>query len=458
MKYNITDYKNKIIKVVAQNIKVDYKEPYKLEKSSGGIGTGFFIKNNYILTCSHCVEDSKDIYIEIPDQGKKKYKVELVGICPHFDIALLKSVEYKSKHYFELGDSDKASSGNEVIALGYPLGQNDIKITRGIISGRQYGNIQTDTPLNPGNSGGPLLYNNKVIGINKSIIIKSNNVGYTIPINKYNTIKKDLCNKTNVLVHRNDLTDLFLYNNTDNNILSLYSAKNGVYINKILNLKNILKEGDILTSFNKNKIDSFGYIKSKKLNEKILFTELLDYIKEGDKIDLEYIRDKKQCKKTYTYKNINFNIRPLYPRFENIDYEILDGIVLTNLSINYMRLLAVDDDLNTSLYKYFENSNRLDSKIIISYIYPNSNIANLDIIHEGDEVLKVNNISVNTIAEFRKACIKYTIINKHKYILLETYSNKKFLINVNNYINKSSNSMNTFKYPETELYKMLKKS
>jgi len=457
MKYNINNYKNKIIKVISQNIKVDFKEPYKLEDASSSIGTGFFIKDNYILTCSHCVDDSKDIYIEVSSQGKRKYKVELVGLCPRFDIALLKSVEYKSKEYFQLGDSDKALTGNEVVALGFPLGQNDIKITRGIISGRQYGNIQTDAPLNPGNSGGPLLYNNKVVGINKSIILKSNNVGYTIPINKYNTIKKELYNKKDLLISRTSMSELFLYNNTDTNILTLNGAKNGVYINTITNLANVLKEGDILVSINKSKIDSYGFVKSRKLNDKILFTELLDYIKLGDKIEVEYIRNKKVYKQSFTYTYNNFAIATLYPRFEKVDYEVLDGLVLTNLSMNYLKALNDEDELEISLYSYHYKKNRLTPIIIISYIYPNTPISNLDVLDVGDVIFKVNNIEVSTIEELRKASIKFTIIKKKKYILLETNRNKKILVNVSEFINKSNNSRNTFKYPETELYKTLGK-
>ncbi len=63
MKYNINNYKNKIIKVVSQSIDIDYKEPYKIEDTSSSIGTGFFIKDNYIITCSHCVEKARNVYI-----------------------------------------------------------------------------------------------------------------------------------------------------------------------------------------------------------------------------------------------------------------------------------------------------------------------------------------------------------------------------------------------------------
>ena len=56
------------------------------------------------------------------------------------------------------------------ICYWFPLGQENLKYTKGIISGRQKSSIQTDTPINPGNSGGPLLLDGKVIGINSSHI------------------------------------------------------------------------------------------------------------------------------------------------------------------------------------------------------------------------------------------------------------------------------------------------
>ena len=455
MKYNINDYNNKIIKIVSQNIEINYEEPYKLEKATKSIGTGFFIKNNYIITCSHCVENAKDIYIEIANEGQRKYKVKLIGLCPEFDIALLKSVEYKNKEYFQLGNSDKEFTGIEVVAIGFPLGQNNIKITRGIVSGRQNGLIQTDTPVNPGNSGGPLLYNKKVIGIVKSGILKSNNIGYAVPINKFNTIKKELYDKKNILITRSTLYDFLLYNNTNKNLLDLYNAKSGIYINTILNQDIPLKKQDILLSINKNKIDNFGYIQSKKLNQKIEITELFDYIKIGDKIEIEYVRNKKQCKNSFIYSNKELSIKRYYTRFNKIDYEIIDGLVLTDLSNNYLYSLHKEEELNESLYKYLYIRNKTASKIVLSYIYPNTNIANLDILEKGDIITKVNNIEVSTIEELRKAALKYTLHKKKKYILLETAFDERVIIDIEEYKNKNKNMRNTFIYPETLLHKKI---
>ena len=73
---------------------------------------------------------------------------------------------------------------DEVLALGYPLGQQSLKSTTGVISGREQHLIQMSAAINPGNSGGPLLnVNGEVVGINSAIIQGAQNVGYIIPIN-----------------------------------------------------------------------------------------------------------------------------------------------------------------------------------------------------------------------------------------------------------------------------------
>ena len=84
-----------------------------------------------------------------------------------------------------------AEPGEDAIAQGFPKGQDNIKYTKGIISGRQFGKIQTDTPINPGNSGGPLLSGNKVIGINSSGFLMANNIGYATPISYFYLLKKN---------------------------------------------------------------------------------------------------------------------------------------------------------------------------------------------------------------------------------------------------------------------------
>ena len=90
------------------------------------------------------VQDASHVYIEIPNEGKKQYKAQVLGICPFFDIAIIRILDYQNTHCCTLdegighSDSDAAvKSGDETYALGFPLGQDNLKVTKGIVSGQQ---------------------------------------------------------------------------------------------------------------------------------------------------------------------------------------------------------------------------------------------------------------------------------------------------------------------------------
>ena len=87
-------------------------------------------------------------------------------------------------------------AGGDVQAIGFPLGQCGLKMTSGAFSGNQampggHTFLQTSAPLNHGNSGGPLIYEGQVVGINSAIIPGANNVGYSIPIHTLSSVLND---------------------------------------------------------------------------------------------------------------------------------------------------------------------------------------------------------------------------------------------------------------------------
>ena len=121
----------KTVKVISQKIIPDWIHPYKNKNTSKSIGSGFFIDmEGHILTCSHVVDDAVKIFIEIPNQGDEKIEVEVLGLCPDMDIALLKTKTYKNKDFYELHDENhiyEIEPGEDAIAIGFPLGQDNIK-------------------------------------------------------------------------------------------------------------------------------------------------------------------------------------------------------------------------------------------------------------------------------------------------------------------------------------------
>ena len=156
------------------------------------LGSGFIISSDgYILTNAHVVDDADKITVRLPDQ--QEYAAKVVGKDKRTDIALIK-IDAKNLPIAPIGDSDKIQVGEWVLAIGEPFGL-DHSATHGIVSalGRDLPDesyvpfIQTDAPVNPGNSGGPLIgANGKVIGINSQIYTKSGGymgISFAIPIN-----------------------------------------------------------------------------------------------------------------------------------------------------------------------------------------------------------------------------------------------------------------------------------
>jgi Do/DeqQ family serine protease len=171
------------------------------EYRSQGLGSGIIVRRRdniyYALTNNHVVEEATEIKVATKDG--KEYPAELVGKDERKDLAM---VSFRTNDYYPLavlGDSDRVAVGDWAIAIGNPLGEQfSFSVTLGIVSavgrtGGPGGNIndfiQTDAPINQGNSGGPLVnIRGEVVGINTWIasnISGGGNVGlgFAIPIN-----------------------------------------------------------------------------------------------------------------------------------------------------------------------------------------------------------------------------------------------------------------------------------
>jgi S1-C subfamily serine protease len=170
--------------------------PYQLsERVSHIVGTGFiYDPSGLILTNSHVAFGRQSIIVTLDDGTS--VSAQLVGADPIFDVAVLRIPQPQRGTLLTavLGDSDRVRIGEEVLAIGNPLGL-DQSVTRGIVSAMnrilpetpfslEEPLIQTDAPINPGNSGGPLLNRcGEVIGISTAIIADAANISFAIPVN-----------------------------------------------------------------------------------------------------------------------------------------------------------------------------------------------------------------------------------------------------------------------------------
>jgi S1-C subfamily serine protease len=159
---------------------------------SGGQGSGVLLTpDGYALTNSHVVDGRRRL-TAVTEDGDR-LDAELVGDDPHSDLALVRLAS-RDLPFAELGDSDTLRVGQLVIAMGNPLGFRST-VSTGVVSatgramrgvgGRLIENIvQHTAPLNPGNSGGPLVDSRgRVVGVNTAIIAMAQGLGFAVPSN-----------------------------------------------------------------------------------------------------------------------------------------------------------------------------------------------------------------------------------------------------------------------------------
>ncbi|WP_106399563.1 S1C family serine protease [Actinocorallia populi] len=185
----------------------------------GSSGTGFVVEGGYVITNHHVISAGglgQPSSVTLVTNDEKQLPATVVGNSPENDVAVLKTQGDHGLPPLELGDSDALAVGDQVMAIGSPLGLSG-SVTTGIISAKDRvvptqseGNaeagmitaLQTDAAINPGNSGGPLLdiASGRVIGVNTAIASLSSGggesgsigLGFAIPSNKVRQVAETL--------------------------------------------------------------------------------------------------------------------------------------------------------------------------------------------------------------------------------------------------------------------------
>jgi Do/DeqQ family serine protease len=234
------------------------------EQRRSGLGSGVIISTDgYILTNHHVIDGAEQIKVDLNDN--RTLDARVVGSDPPSDLAVLK-VDATNLPVLALGDSDRVRVGDVVLAIGNPLGIGQT-VTMGIISakGRQTGLssgafedfLQTDAPINQGNSGGALVStNSELIGINSQILSPSGGsigIGFSIPSNMARTITDTLVK--NGTVHRGQLGIVVVRPNSEPaKELGIKDTSKGVVVAQVQPGSGAdragLKKGDVITAFN----------------------------------------------------------------------------------------------------------------------------------------------------------------------------------------------------------------
>lgn len=448
MSIKLENLYSRVVQIQSSDIVFDWALPFKIKNNPLSAASGFFVdKEGRLLTCAHAVENGATITVKIPAEGDRVFKVKVLAMCPFFDLALLQLEDknYKNK-CIELDDGkDEVQAGQTTFAVGFPLGEKNLKTTKGIISGQQSNLLQTDAALNAGNSGGPLLNESgKVIGINSAATLLAENVGFAIPIKQYLLVRDRLKNEmgTFQLVRQPRVIGIDFQRIPKPFRECLGEEVKGVYVQQTFDGTPLghggISRGDVVSQVTVGNeeytVDEYGQFDQKWVNQKLDMHNLVTLVGADQEFTVYFWKHQPNQKPSFVYRSITLKftetlpeIRTMYPRFEQINYEVFAGLVVMQLSLNHLerlgRLLQVlPDRLAVELRKYTLRENQREAVLIVSEVLAGSAIADQDVIPSFSLLRTVNNHPVNNVEDYRKALCNPIVddMQTQRFLKIET--------------------------------------
>ena len=331
-----------------------YREMPQQKREATSYGSGFILKDNYIMTNFHVVEDATEVIISLSD--RREFIAEVVGVDPLSDLAVLE-VSDDDLPTVNVGNSDELRVGDWVIAIGSPF-SFDFSVTAGIVSakGRSINNnnignyvpfLQTDVAINPGNSGGPLFnLEGEVVGINSQIYSRSGGyqgLAFAIPIN----VAMDVADQ---IINDGEVSRGYLgvrMSEVDSDLADALGMEKpyGALINDIEEGESAdlagLMPGDVIVEFDKKQIKFssdlphvVGQIKP-NTNAKAIV------IRDGDEIELEFVLGELPVNnESFIPAKINTSSDPIGLKVAEIDRDnpsmsnLPDGVIVSRVNPN----------------------------------------------------------------------------------------------------------------------------
>ncbi len=411
-----------LVRIEATSQEPDYKTPWSPGEIVSGVGAGFVIDGDRIMTNAHVVSNAR--FLTVSKEGDPKpYTARVLHIAHDCDLALLKidNVEFfNGTTPLEFGGLPELES--VVSVYGYPIGGKRLSVTRGIVSRIDFQTyshsgmdshlaIQIDAAINPGNSGGPVMQNGKVVGVAFQGYSGNvaQNVGYMIPVPVIERFLKDV--EDGKYDRYIDLAISYqnLFNPAARRALGLEDNDSGVMVGAVYgggSSDGILRPGDVLLEIDGYPIASDGSIRLQ--NGVVPLTEVVERKFRGDKAKLVILRDRK--KETVQVPldepwpfTLQSNAYDEKPRFV-----IYGGLVFQPVDQNFLR----DHDpsnqrLNYSFDFFVEDGIYRDREelVVLSHILPDPVNAHADDFRYS-LINEINGRKIRTLRDVAEAFAK----------------------------------------------------
>ena len=338
---------NAVVKIEVETAKSLISCPWA-NRTDHGTGSGVVIGDGRILTCAHCVADASFINIRKHNEDTL-YHATALFVDNDADLALL---QVKDKTFMtditplEIGETPHVQ--DDVLAVGYPIGGDDISYTRGIVSRiedirYEHGwayllGVQVDAAINPGNSGGPVmdLKNGRIAGIAFQGQKKGEALGYIIPPDIIRHFLVDIqdgkVDGFSDILFAMDLME----NPAKRRYYRMDSARTGVVVDDVDSVlgKDSIRKDDIILEIDGYKVSNIGRIRLAGGEARSLYYPL--YTRQiGEKIPVKVFRDGTvvetfitAAKKNRRIRRWMYDVRP--------DYFVYGGLVFTTVSYDYL--------------------------------------------------------------------------------------------------------------------------
>ena len=356
-----TVYKS-VLRIESATQVPDYTTPWNAGAFGGGIGTGFIIGKNKILTNAHVISNGRRLLVTVYG-SPVKYPAKVDFVAHDCDLALLSVEDFSNLEALPVFDFGEVPSlESQVRVIGYPIGGERLSVTRGVVSRidfQPYSHsradshlvIQIDAAINPGNSGGPVVQDDKVVGVAFQGMRQADNTGYIIPTPVIRRFLKDIEDGKYDSYADLGISEFPLYNPAMRKALGLKPDGIGVLITKVVPTSSgdgILQAGDILMSLDGKQVDSAGMITID--GENVNLNEIVERKYAGDKVAVRYLR-------AGASTEVDIVLKPLeWSRMYSIQYEkkprylVFAGLVFQPLDTNLFAASKFDDVTVRRLY------------------------------------------------------------------------------------------------------------
>jgi S1-C subfamily serine protease len=352
-----------LVRITATSVEPDYKAPWNSGGIQRGVGAGFVISGNRILTNAHVVSNSR--YLTVEREGDpNKYPATVQFVAHDCDLALITvSAPDFFKNMLPLKFGGIPALESTVSAYGYPIGGERMSVTTGIVSRidfqlythssiDQHLAVQISAQINPGNSGGPVMQNAKVVGVAFQGYSGdvAQGVAYMIPTPVINRFLKDISNG-----HYDKYVDLGityskLQNPAQRKFLGLKDDDRGVLVSTVVAAgpsADILRPSDVLLAIDDHPIASDSNVELE--GESAEFQEVVERKFKGDSVKFDVWRDKQPItvtiKKLYTpwpysIQGHSYDVRPRYILyggllFQPLNLDLLEAYRPTDLRLRH---------------------------------------------------------------------------------------------------------------------------